>query len=100
VDEPTEIVIVEVPAPGAAMEDGLKLAVAPAGRPLADREIIASNPPETVVVAVAVPAPPCATVTEAGLTAKEKAGLLLEVTVSETEVVSVRPPPLPVIVMV
>ena len=35
VEAPTVIVIVDEPDPGAAMLDGLKLAVAPVGKPLA-----------------------------------------------------------------
>lgn len=63
-DEPTVIVIVEVPAP--VIELGLKLTVTPDGWPVADREITPLKPPVTVLDIVEVPAWPCATETEAG----------------------------------
>src|SRR5215469_18730809 len=62
----TVIVIVEVPAPGAAMVVGLKLTVVPEGTPEADRLTALLNPPFTVVVIVDVPWLPCPTVTERG----------------------------------
>jgi hypothetical protein len=63
---PTEMVIVEDPEPGAAMEAGLKLTVAPDGAPDAERETAELNPPETVVEIVLVPDPPWMTETAAG----------------------------------
>ena len=51
---PTEIVNVEVPAPGADLVLGLKLAVAPDGSPDADRLMELLNPPLTAVVMVSV----------------------------------------------
>ena len=45
----------EVPEPGTAIDDGLKLPVTPEGRPEADNATAASNPPETVVVTTAYP---------------------------------------------
>lgn len=62
----TTIVRVEVPEPGAAIDVGLKLTVTPAGWPLAVNATAESNPPETEVVIVEVPLPPCTTETEAG----------------------------------
>ena len=44
----TVIVIDEVPAPGAAMDEGLKLTVRLDGRPDADNAIAELKPPETV----------------------------------------------------
>src|SRR5580658_2271370 len=41
-------VTVELPDPGAAIEVGLKVAVTPDGRPLAEREIAELKPPATV----------------------------------------------------
>ena len=53
--EATDMVIVEIPEPGAAMDGGLKLTFTPVGWPVADKEIAESNPPDTVVVIVEVP---------------------------------------------
>ena len=89
-------VIVEVPAPGAAMDVGLKLAVVPDGRPEALNAIAALKLPEIVVVIVLVPKVPCAMLTEDGEALIVKFGVPPAVTVSETEVVSVLPPPVPV----
>jgi hypothetical protein len=44
---------VELPAP--AMLAGLKLAVTPEGKPLAERAIVPLNPPATVLVTVVLP---------------------------------------------
>ena len=55
VPAPTVIVIVELPAPGAAIVLGLKLTVVPLGVPAADRVIALVKPPLTVVVMVDVP---------------------------------------------
>src|SRR5208282_2419600 len=52
---PTVMVIVEVPAPGAAIGLGLKLTVVPEGMPDADRLIALLKPPPIVVVIVDVP---------------------------------------------
>src|SRR5260221_13724643 len=46
------MVSVDEPAPGAAMDVGLKLDVAPMGRPPARSEIAELNPPISVVVTV------------------------------------------------
>jgi len=51
-------VIVDVPAPGAAMELGLKVTVTPLPPPEADKLIGESKPPEIVVVMVDVPEGP------------------------------------------
>jgi hypothetical protein len=64
--EPTDMVIVEVPEPGAAMDVELKPTVTPLGWPVADKAIAESNPPETAVVIVDVPLLPCTTETETG----------------------------------
>jgi uncharacterized membrane protein YccF (DUF307 family) len=47
-----EIVTVELPLPGAAMELGLKLAVTPVGKPEADRDTAELKPPVMVVETV------------------------------------------------
>jgi hypothetical protein len=46
------------PEPGAAMEVGLKLAVTPVGKPLADSATAASKPSTTAVVMLEVPFAP------------------------------------------
>jgi hypothetical protein len=93
------MVMVDVPDPGAAMDEGLKLTVTPLGWPLALKEIAESNPPETAVVIVELPLLPCTTDTEVGDAEMVKLGLDEAVTVSETEVVSVVLPEVPVTVM-
>jgi hypothetical protein len=49
------MVMVELPAPGAAIVLGLKLTVVPLGAPVADRLIALLKPPLTVVLIVEVP---------------------------------------------
>ena len=49
-----EIVSVELPLPGAAMEVGLKLAVTPDGKPEADSETAELKPPPVVMEIVLV----------------------------------------------
>jgi len=66
VADPTVMVSVDDPVPGAEMEDGLKPAVAPVGKPDALNAIAESKLPEMVVVMVLVPDEPWATVTEVG----------------------------------
>lgn len=92
-------VIVEVPEPGAAIELGLKLTVTPLPSPEADKLIAESNPPETAVVIVEVPELFRATVMELGDALIVKLGEV-PVTVSETVVVAVVLPEVPVTVMV
>ena len=64
--EPTEIVITELPEPGAGIVVGLKATVVPEGMPDADKLIGLLNPLLTVVVIVVVPWKPCATVKDDG----------------------------------
>ena len=47
--------MVEVPAPGAPMMGGIKLAFTPGGMPEADNAMELLKPPLTVVVTVTVP---------------------------------------------
>lgn len=54
-------VSVELPEPGAAIEAGLKAAVTPEGRPLAENDTAELKPPETVVEIVLEPLLPAAT---------------------------------------
>ncbi len=49
------MVMVELPAPGAAIVAGLKLTVVPVGAPAAERVIEALKPPLMVVVRVELP---------------------------------------------
>ena len=69
-------VSVELPEPGAAIDVGLKLAVTPAGSPLAESDTAELKPPETVVETVVVFVPPCATETEVGEALRAKSGLV------------------------
>lgn len=87
---------VELPLPGAAMEAGLKLAVTPEGRPEADRETAALNPPITAVVIALVPELPCTMDRLAGEALTLKSGTT---TVRATVAVCVTPPPEAVTVM-
>src|SRR5271157_3056768 len=97
--DPTVIVNVELPAPGAGIVLGSKLTVVPAGIPEADRLIALLKPPLIVVVSVDVPWFPCATLSEAGEAEIVKLGCAPAVTVSVTVVVCWTPPPLPTTVM-
>lgn len=91
--------IVDVPEPGAEMEVGLKVMVTPDGWPVADNEIAESKPPETVVVTVTEPLWPLSRNPEVGETEMVKVPLTPAVTVSETAVVCVIPPPAAVTVI-
>lgn len=74
---PTLIVMVELPAPGAAIVLGAKLTVVPTGTPAAVNVIGLLKPLETVVEITELPCDPCATVKLPGEvdTAKSGAGL-------------------------
>jgi hypothetical protein len=96
--EPTVKVSVELPAP--VIDVGLNAAVTPVGMPLALSAMAELKPPVTEEVMVEVPVPPCATETEAGEADKVKLGATAAVTVSDTVVVSVVLPLVPVTVMV
>src|SRR3954452_16357118 len=79
-------VSVELPAPGAAIEDGLKEAVTPAGRPEAESAMAELKPPETAVVIVEVLVLPCTTETEVGAAAIVKSGVVTGLGVTEMQV--------------
>ena len=66
VEEPIAIVNVDEPAPGAAIVEGLKVAVAPVGNPDAERAIEELKLHERVVLIVEPPELPAAIVEEAG----------------------------------
>src|SRR3954451_602148 len=68
-------VSVELPDPGAAIDVGLKLAVTPAGSPLAESDTAELKPPETVVETVVVFVPPCTTDTVVGDAVRVKSGV-------------------------
>lgn len=74
--EATAMLIAEVPAPGAAMDVGLKLTVTPEGWPLADKATAELNPPDTAVVIVDEPLPPCNTESEPGDAEMVKLGVV------------------------
>jgi hypothetical protein len=89
----------DVPEPGAAIEVGLKLPVTPDGKPVAESAIAELNPPETVVVTTAYPLWPCASEPAAGETETVKVAATGAVIVSETTVLSIVLPLVPVTVM-
>ena len=95
---PTFTVMVDFPAPGAAMELGLKLTLWLLPPKPTDKAIAALKPPETVVVIVVVPELPRTTLIVEGDAPTVKFGFG-PVTVSETLVVSVMEPDVPVTVM-
>jgi hypothetical protein len=97
---PTRIVMVEVPAPGAAIELGLNVTVLLLPAPEADRLIAELNPPEMVVVIVVVPVPEPLfdIVIDAGAAVMLKFGFV-PVTFKETVVVAVVLPDVPFTVM-
>jgi hypothetical protein len=98
VDAPeTRVRVEELPA---VTDDGLKLAEAPVGRPLAERLTAWAEPLVTAVESVVVPLAPCATETLDGLAAIEKSFVAAVVTVSVTLVVWVALAPVPVTVTV
>lgn len=74
VPEATARLTEDVPAPGAAIDVGLKLTVTPLGWPDADSATAWSKPSRTVVVTVAEPLLPCTTETAVGETARVKVG--------------------------
>jgi len=62
----TVTLMVDVPEPGAGIDDGVKLTVTRDGWPLALRLIAELKPPETAVVIVELPELPLATEIDAG----------------------------------
>jgi hypothetical protein len=75
-------------------------AVTPVGRPEADKLTLPVNPPTSVTVIVLVAVLPCTTLTLAGEAESEKLGCAGAEIVSETVVVCVSAPEVPVIVTV
>jgi hypothetical protein len=78
-------------------EAGLKLAVTPLGRPLADSATVPVKPPDGAIVTVALPLLPCLSDSEDGLADSAKLGAA--VTVRLTVVVALSVPLVPVIVI-
>src|SRR5271165_7579890 len=64
--DPTVMVMVELPDPGAGMTLGLKLTVVPVGMPEAERLMELLKPPLMAVVMADVPWFPCPTLSETG----------------------------------
>lgn len=97
---PTLTVIVDVPEPGAAIELGLKVTVCWLPSPEAVNVTAESNPLSAAVVIVEVPDEPLTTVIAVGDALMLKSAPAGAVTVRETDVVCVTPPPVPVTVIV
>ena len=95
-------VSVEVALPFAGGVTGFveNAAVTPLGKPEALSVVAELNPPVLVMVIVLVPVLPCVIVTDAGEALTVKFGAVVELTVSDTDVVAVRLPEVPVIVTV
>src|ERR1700691_2168671 len=91
------MVIVEVPVPVIGL--WVKPTVTPVGWPEAVKVTAESKPPVAVLVMVDEPELPCTTETEVGEAERVKPTTGAAVTVSETEVVSVVLPEVPVTVM-
>lgn len=73
--EATAMLMVELPAPGTAIDVGLNVTVTPLGCPLADKLIAELNPPATLVLIVELPFPPCTTDTDPGEAERLKLGV-------------------------
>ena len=80
------------------VEAGLKLAVTPAGKPLAASDTVPLKPFTGWTVIVLLPVPPCATERVAGFAVKEKSGFV-PVTVRAIVALWVRLPLVPTIEM-
>lgn len=89
---------VEEPEP--LTDAGLKVAFAPAGRPLMLKPTLPANPPDPATVAVYDVPAPAVTVCEAGVAVMEKSPTTGAVTVRVTVVVWLKAPEVPVIVTV
>src|SRR5262245_50330057 len=82
------------------VEGGVKVAVTPAGNPLAVSATLLVNPPVRVIVIVLVPLAPRVTVTLGGAADRVKSGVAAALTVRPAVVERVKPPPVPLTVMV
>jgi hypothetical protein len=90
---------VDVPEPGAARDEGVRVAVTPVGMPLADKATAELKLPERALVIVELPELPRDTVSEVGEALREKLAGAGAVTVRLTVVEFVMPPPMPVTVI-
>lgn len=99
VDADLEALMVMVEAPDPVMEVGLKDMVSPLPWPEAERLMAELKPPVAVVVTVTAPEVLRVTLSDVGEAETVKLAVTPEVTVSETAVVCVSPPPVPVMVM-
>lgn len=97
---PTLTVIVDDPEPGAAIELGLKVTVCWFPCPEADKVTAESKPLSAAVVMVEVPDEPLTTEIAVGDALMLKSAPAGAVTVRETDVFCVTPPPVPVTVIV
>jgi hypothetical protein len=91
------MVMVELPDP--VTELGLKLTLSPLPCPEAEKVTAELNPLDPATVRVEAPEAFCAMLSVAGDAEKVKSAVLDAVTVSETVVVWVTPPPVPLMVM-
>ena len=82
-----EKVSVELPLPGAPIDEGLKAAVTPAGKVEVESETAELKPPLTVVDIVLLPELPCATDRLVGEALIAKLGVAAAFTVRATVVV-------------
>lgn len=90
---------VDVPEPGAPMDDGVKLTVTPDASPVAVKAIAELKPPVAAVVMVDVPLLPRTIVTDVGEAEMVKLGGAGAVTVRVIVAVLLMPPPEPVTVI-
>ena len=74
--EATAMLRLEVPEPGAAMDAGVRLTVTPVGWPDVVNATAELKPPETELVIVDEPLPPCTTETEPGEAESVKLGVV------------------------
>lgn len=97
---PTDMCMTDDPVPGAGIGLVPKLMVTRAPCPEADKEIAELKPFKAVVLIVELPELPRVIVSDDGFALMLKSGGFVDVTVNETVVVCVIPPPTPVTVMV
>ena len=94
---PTATVIVEVPAPGAAIVLGLNVTVVPLGAPVEVKATELLKAPPIAVVIAEVPCVPCVTLSAGGEDDTVRLFCCDEVTVRLTVAVGANPPPVAVI---